>query len=252
METSTVACPGIRQRALISALIKPIGLCGTQNAQKKFRARPTIFQSPLPRRSSDGRFTTWNFFWHTDLSVRPKNFFSYSKSAIGHRTQSPIGWITAEIGECCRILGHANDKAYQQSFYMFYSLWHTGQATRCPVTSYNRWGPWSRYFQHPIIDRSDTDIQPRINVTRHRHSELVAWHLTLHFSLTLTVYIQTHIHGPYKCSNPDLSECICNYLLGWDTSWAAWLCSLLWSQSITTGTWLLRSLNGAQLLGLRP
>ncbi len=34
---------------------------------------------------------------------------------------------------------------------------------------------------------SDTDIQHKINVGRHRHSELVARHLTLHFSLTLTV-----------------------------------------------------------------
>ena len=34
---------------------------------------------------------------------------------------------------------------------------------------------------------SDTDIQPKTNVGRHRHSELVTRHLTLHFSLTLTV-----------------------------------------------------------------
>ena len=34
-----VACPGIQKSAPISALIKPIGLCGTQNTQKNFRAR---------------------------------------------------------------------------------------------------------------------------------------------------------------------------------------------------------------------
>ncbi len=36
--------PGIQQNAPISALIKPIGLCGTQNAQKKIWTRPTIFR----------------------------------------------------------------------------------------------------------------------------------------------------------------------------------------------------------------
>ena len=44
-----LACPGMRQRAPISALIKPIGLCGTQNAQKKFLTRPTIFRPPPHR-----------------------------------------------------------------------------------------------------------------------------------------------------------------------------------------------------------
>ncbi len=34
---------------------------------------------------------------------------------------------------------------------------------------------------------SDTDIQPKVNVAWHWHSDLVARHLTLHFSLTLTV-----------------------------------------------------------------
>ena len=42
----TLVCPGIRQRAPFSALIKPIGLCGTQNAQKNFRTRPKIFGPP--------------------------------------------------------------------------------------------------------------------------------------------------------------------------------------------------------------
>ena len=32
----SLACPGMRQYARISALIKPIWLCGTQKAQKKF------------------------------------------------------------------------------------------------------------------------------------------------------------------------------------------------------------------------
>ncbi len=43
---TALACPGIRQIALILALIKPIGLCGTQNAQKIFWTRPTIFRPP--------------------------------------------------------------------------------------------------------------------------------------------------------------------------------------------------------------
>ncbi len=34
---------------------------------------------------------------------------------------------------------------------------------------------------------SDTDIQPKINVARHRHSELLTQHSTLHFRPTLTV-----------------------------------------------------------------
>ncbi len=62
---------------------------------------------------------------------------------------------------------------------------------------------------------SDADIQPKINVARHRHSELVVRHLTLHFSSTLTVIpkltpdiaqnfeptpdTQTPLHGPYCC-----------------------------------------------------
>ncbi len=37
-----VACPGMRQGAAISALIKPIGLYGTQKAPKNFRTRPTV------------------------------------------------------------------------------------------------------------------------------------------------------------------------------------------------------------------
>ncbi len=36
---------------------------------------------------------------------------------------------------------------------------------------------------------SDTDSQLQINVARHRHSELVSRHLTLHFSLTLTLTV---------------------------------------------------------------
>ncbi len=52
-----LACPGIRQNAPISALIKPICLCGTQNVQKKIRTRPTIFDLTLPCRSYDGRCT---------------------------------------------------------------------------------------------------------------------------------------------------------------------------------------------------
>ncbi len=45
-----IACPGIRQNAPISALIKPIGLCGTQNTQKNFQTELTFFQ-PLPYRT---------------------------------------------------------------------------------------------------------------------------------------------------------------------------------------------------------
>ena len=47
-----------------------------------------------------------------------------------------------------------------------------------------------RYFRHPTLGHffpSDIDIQPQINVARHRHSELVTQHLTFHFSPTLTV-----------------------------------------------------------------
>ncbi len=47
----TLVCPGIRQRAPFSALIKPIGLCGTQNAQNFFEILKTehvvVFQDTL-------------------------------------------------------------------------------------------------------------------------------------------------------------------------------------------------------------
>ncbi len=55
--TSSLVCPGIQQNAPISALIKPIGLCGTQNAQKNFGPDQQFLTAPLPRPSSDGRFT---------------------------------------------------------------------------------------------------------------------------------------------------------------------------------------------------
>ncbi len=41
------------------------------------------------------------------------------------------------------------------------------------------------YFRHPTLDHffpPDTDIQPKISVARYRHSDLLALHLTLHFS----------------------------------------------------------------------
>ncbi len=41
-----LACPGMRQGAPISALIKPIGLCGTQKAPKKFRTGPKFLTPP--------------------------------------------------------------------------------------------------------------------------------------------------------------------------------------------------------------
>ncbi len=51
-------------------------------------------------------------------------------------------------------------------------------------------GPMKGVFPTPDTGpffSSDTDMQPKINVARHRHSELVTRHLTLHFSPTLTV-----------------------------------------------------------------
>ncbi len=69
----------MRQRAPISALIKPIGLCGTQNAQKNFWTRRKFFCA----------------FWVP---------------------QSPIGLISAEIGARCRIPGHANVGLFEFSF----------------------------------------------------------------------------------------------------------------------------------------
>ena len=54
----------------------------------------------------------------------------------------------------------------------------------------SRRGPMKGVF--PTLDTepffpSDTDIQPKINVARHQHSDLAARHLTPHFRPTLTV-----------------------------------------------------------------
>ena len=55
----TLACPEIRQRVQIFALIKPIGLHGTINAQKSFGPLRHILTPPPLRRSSDVRFAVW-------------------------------------------------------------------------------------------------------------------------------------------------------------------------------------------------
>ena len=65
-----IACSRIWQSAPISALIKPIGLCSTQNAQKKFRTRTDNFW-PHP--------TAPKFRWPITKII------SYSKSAIWTR-----------------------------------------------------------------------------------------------------------------------------------------------------------------------
>ncbi len=51
-------------------------------------------------------------------------------------------------------------------------------------------GPMKGVFPTPDTGpffSSDTDIQPKVNVVRHLHSESVTRHLTLHFRPTLTV-----------------------------------------------------------------
>ncbi len=51
-------------------------------------------------------------------------------------------------------------------------------------------GPMKGVFPTPNTEPffpSDTDIQSKVNVAKHRHSDLVARHLTLHFRPTLTV-----------------------------------------------------------------
>ena len=66
---------------------------------------------------------------------------------------------------------------------------------RCPRTPFILGtpcllGPMNRVFPTPNTGPffpSDTDIQPKMYVPRHRHSELVTRHLTPHFSPTLTV-----------------------------------------------------------------
>ena len=59
----TLACPGIRQNAPISALIRPIGLCGTQNAKKKEIGPNRQFSDPpLLRRSLENCWSGPNFF----------------------------------------------------------------------------------------------------------------------------------------------------------------------------------------------
>ncbi len=103
----------MRQGAPISALIKPIGLCGTQKAPKNFQTRSTIFDPPLPHRSSDGRLTmvhgNRNFATvggGTKIVDRVRKCFG--AFWVPH---SPIGLISAEIGAPCRIPRHATEPA---------------------------------------------------------------------------------------------------------------------------------------------
>ncbi len=87
-----VACPGIRQKAPISVLIKPIGLCGTRNTQKIFLTRPAIIRArgftPVAYINQQG-----------DLSM------GRYAPILG----PVLGLISAEIGAFCRILGHATE-----------------------------------------------------------------------------------------------------------------------------------------------
>ncbi len=67
-------------------------------------------------------------------------------------------------------------------------------------------GPMEGVFLTPMTEPffpSDTDIQPKINVARHRHrhSDLVARHLTLHFSPTLTVSFPSRHRTSRKISS---------------------------------------------------
>ncbi len=50
---------------------------------------------------------------------------------------------------------------------------------------------------------TDTDIQPKINVTGHRHSDLVARHFPK-FQVTLDT--QTPLHGPVMCESGHLES----------------------------------------------
>ncbi len=97
-----IACPGIRKSAPISALIKPIGLCSTQNAQKKFRTRPTIFYPP-----PTGPKFRWPIYY---IYHRGGGIVGQVRNCFGAFwvPQSPIGLISAKIGALCRIPGHAN------------------------------------------------------------------------------------------------------------------------------------------------
>ncbi len=93
-------------------------------------------------------------------------------------------------------------------------------------------GPMKGVFRTPDngpFFPSDTDIQPKINVARHRHSELVTRHLTLHFSPTLTVSFPSRHRTLRKISGrcrtlrspgmgPDIEGRCCDI----STSWAKW------------------------------
>ena len=80
------ACPEIRQSAPISALIKAIGLCGTQNAQKKIQTRLTNYGAVGGRNCWSG----------------PRYFLCVLV------TTEPNWVISTEIGALCHIPGHAD------------------------------------------------------------------------------------------------------------------------------------------------
>ena len=126
----TLACPGIRQNAPISVIIKPIGLCGTQNTQKKLSDKfwpPPTYRTKVPMADLDllykvlqvqitsqisilDPYSLWIFFPFSKTKKMPKN--SYSKSAIGTSARSKIvdrggAKISTQIGAFCRIPGHA-------------------------------------------------------------------------------------------------------------------------------------------------
>ncbi len=117
-----IACPEIWQNASISALIKPIGLCGTQDAQKNFRTRPTIFQN----------FGALGGGQKIVGRVR-KCFCAFWVA------QSRIALISTEIGVFCRIPGHANVQFERQMFgckkmhdnilQTAINSWHTAKST---------------------------------------------------------------------------------------------------------------------------
>ena len=60
----------------------------------------------------------------------------------------------------------------------------------CNIGYWSKLGPMNGVFPTPDtvpFFPSDTDIHPKTNVARHRHSHLVPRHLTPHFSPTLTL-----------------------------------------------------------------
>ncbi len=98
-----------------------------------------------------------------------------------------------------------SDTRYCQSFSS--DTWHWGK--KCPTLKIHL--TLDTHFPKDIkckklFPSGNQDIQPKIHVARHRHSELVTRHLTLHFSLTLTVSIPSRrltLHE-ISCRRPTL------------------------------------------------